>query len=574
MLKPPSFDELIESIQRFGTNSNSFMTLYPGFHYFKSSNPKISGFIAYRDMPWAWVGGAEPLTEPHVLPELLTEFSLAASQAGKSVVFLPVSREVAETACQIGFSSIFIGSEPTFDLNQFPATGKTWVNVVSTAKHLDSKGAQVHEFNPSLCSALLKKELNSITQEWLDSRKMAPLAFLNQVEPWALSQFKRYFYLKINEKIFSFLAAVPIWARQGWYLVDLLRRNNSPPGASELLILKTLKKLKSSGALHASLGVSPLAEMNHAHSIPLAHAEKHLKLYSFFNLLYEKGGGLYGFQSLYQFKLKLSPSFSTPTFLIFKSHSKPAELNLQTVISVFQAFTQRGILWAIVSSIKRWIQNTPFMEWIQTNTNDFIVLRSMPHSLKNLAYRCKFTLVLFFLNLGCFFFSIDRFGKIDLQIEKQWGYSWNSFIQSPFHSLVLSPFLHSNIFHLGTNLLLLILCTGGLECFTGTRITIILYGISMILSNPLTSIFFQPFHIISPTEIDVGASLGIFGCAGALSLLFKTGTYMKALLLILTFLFTWRSHQWLELNHWIALGLGLVVGSILLPFVYESPKHR
>ena len=59
-------------------------------------------------------------------------------------------------------------------------------------------------------------------------------------------------------KLTAFLAASPIYAREGWYLEDILRLKSTPAGASELLITTLFDHLRVSGCQFATLGTASL----------------------------------------------------------------------------------------------------------------------------------------------------------------------------------------------------------------------------------------------------------------------------------------------------------------------------
>ncbi len=553
---PLNEQQLLEVVQKYGNNSNSFMTLYPGFDYFKSKDPTIPGAIAFLEMSYAWIGGTEPLTSPECENRLLTEFAEAAAKVGKTAVLLPVNQEVAKRASKAGYGSLMIGREPVFDLSFYPKTGNTWIDIIPTAKQLDAKGARIIEISPTQCSQQIKHELDAITTEWLSTRKMDPLGFLNKVEPWTLSEHKKYFYLELSGKILAFLAAIPIWPRRGWYLIDLVRKKDTPAGTTELLTLRSMQLLKNAGAQEVTLGVSPLAQLDSDPSNP--------KLSAFLRMMYEKGNLFYNFKSLYQYKLKFDPTRCDAAYLIFKNiETQQTHLRLKDVLSIFQAFSRKGLMHATWSGLTRSVKQTHLSELIRNQLKLAVVVRSVPRSWRLLLLRCKFTVSILVFNLVLFFATTESSGLLKSSIEAQWGYRWDTLHQSPVHALALSPFLHWNLTHLNINLILLICFTGGLEYLAGTGFVALCYLIPMILSNPLTSLCLGAMNF-PLTELDVGASLGIFGCVGALNGFLRHGIILSASLCGITLIQALVTHNGLVLNHWTALFLGTLIGRLAL----------
>jgi len=558
-------EQMLKNLRENGQHSHSFLTLYPGFNYFSSKKPTLSGTIAYLDLSRSWVAAVEPVASIENRSLLLAEFAEAAAALEKTVIFLPVSSQVAAQAVDVGYAAIFVGEEAYFDFNDYPKTGSTWVDVVPTAKQMDMRGAQVREFSPTTSSDELKAELDLILREWFASRKMAPLGFLNAVNPWFLSLHKRYFYIELSGRILAFLAAVPVWPKKGWHINDYIRRKNTPAGATELLILKAMKLLHDQGAEEVSLGISPLSGLENAESIPLADVKSHPRLYRFFRFLIQRADIFYGFKSLSQYKKKFSPTRSEPVFLIYRNGRKEKQgLGFLNVLNILQVFLQNGFVYATQSGIVRSLKKISIDKLIKSQLKSNVVARSAPRNWSKLFWRCKFTLVLVVINVGLYFITTESSGILFPSIESHWGYSWYGFQRSPLHALALSPFLHWNQSHLNLNLVTLVFFTGGLEYLAGTRIALMSYVIPMLLSNPLTSLFLLPLSYFDPNEIDIGASLGIFGTAGALVGFLKHGPLILGGLLVVTLLQAIMTHHLLVLNHWFAILLGIVLGKFLL----------
>jgi hypothetical protein len=111
--------------------------------------------------------------------------------------------------------------------------------------------------------------------------------------------------------------------------------------------------------------------------------------------------------------------------------------------------------------------------------------------------------------------------------------------------------------------------TGGLENLAGTAITAVSYFIPMLLSNPLASLLLvgglkHLIPSIQASDLDVGASLGIFGTAGALFWFLRYRKSVMLLLLTLVVADTAGTGVWLTLNHVVAISLGITIGRIAL----------
>ena len=61
-------------------------------------------------------------------------------------------------------------------------------------------------------------------------------------------------------ELVALLAAVPIYARQGWLVEDLLRDVGAPNGTAEALVDKAMRRFAEAGSRYATLGLAPSGE--------------------------------------------------------------------------------------------------------------------------------------------------------------------------------------------------------------------------------------------------------------------------------------------------------------------------
>jgi membrane associated rhomboid family serine protease len=555
-------DEVRALVAEFGTSANSFMTLYPGFEYFAHPDASVRGMIAFTETPEAWVGGAEPFCAPADRAKLLSAFAQAAAALGKTALILPVEEALVPEARSAGYRAVMIGTEPTWELARFPRTGRTWTDVVPTAKALAGKGAQVSAFEPDRLAPDDRAQLDEMVRQWLGTRKMDTLAFLNQVDPWYRQADKRYFRIECQGRTQAFLAAIPIWARNGWYLIDLIRRPDSPAGSTELLLLQAMRLLREQGAAVCTMGVAPLSGIDQASRYPAAGFDSRRRTYAVLHWIYEKGNAFYNFKPLHQYKLKLDPTSGPPVFLLYSP-----KLGARALLGLARAFQPKGMARAAGSGALRMLTRFSLAEWIRGQLGTRTVVRSVPPTWARLLQRCKLTAALLAANLAVFFATTDGAGRLDPAIESAWGFSWPALLASPWHALAASPWLHWSVTHLCLNIVALVVFTGGLEYLAGTPLTLACYAVPMCLANPLTAatlaLASRATAAIDPAQLDVGASLGIFGCAGALSRFVRWGGWLVGGLAAAAAASAWFNGS-LQLNHLAALGLGWAVSWAVL----------
>lgn len=562
-------EEISRLVFKYGTHSNSVLILYQGFKYFKkyqniSDLSVLVGVIAYVDTPTAWVGATDPFCEESLTKELIAEYVKGAKKAGKVALLLPTSEKIAAVARTLGYYVIQIGMEPWISLGKLPSTVKEkYLRNMHVAKQLHAKGAVVEKFDPLQITTRERMELEAICAQWLQSRKSVPLSFLNQLKPWYLVRHKKYFRIHFHGQQVGFLAAVPIPATNSWYLFDLMRTPQSPLGTTELLVIEAIDILKKEGANEVTLGTTPLAPVS-------VHERKHHRFaYGIFDFLYEKFDSVYGFKSLFQYKDKFETTHWEPLYFICSSRFP----GIRSWYGLLRALFARRISGVLLGGLMKTLGSLNFTSILHHRLSETLVTRSLPKSTLQCVSRAKSVFVLITMNLLFFMFAVDRASNsLRPTVKEFFGYSWENFSLTGFSfqnftTLLLSSFLHFDLVHLIFNLSLLVIFVGFLELIAGSVLVISCYFFGVMLSNPLTSIAVNGFLTVFPVanlhefsqEIDVGCSLGVFSCLGALCHFMKKTAILITVLSILIIGYAVVIGDLLTLNHIFAIMVGVFV---------------
>lgn len=579
-LKPPSPassesvpEDVFQHILKYAANANSVVTLYDRFLYYKkyrTGTQELIGVISYVDTPTAWIGTTDPFCDESILKEFMVEFVESAKNARKVAVFIPAYKKTAQVARELGYYVIQIGMEPWLTLDQLPATIKDrYLQNMHVAKQLHSKGAVVEKFDPLQITTRERMELDVISAQWLESKKSIPLSFLNQLKPWYLVRQKKYFRILFHGQQVGFLAAVPIPATNSWYLLDLMRSPNSPLGATELLVIEAIDILKKEGANEVTIGTTPLAhpseeERNH-----------HPIVYRILSFMFENFDSVYGFKSLYQYKGKFGATHWGPQYLITSSRMP----GFRTWYGLLRALFGRPISSVIVLGMIKSFKSLDFTSFLQQHLTPSIITRTPPKSFYSCVIRAKSVLALFVMNMLFFLFAVDRStNELRPTVKGFFGYSWDGFSGTGFHlknltTLLLSSFLHFDLLHLFFNMLLLVVLVAFLELIAGSMLVVTCYFFGIMLSNPLTSVVLEGMLNVYPIipltrfsqAVDVGCSLGVFACLGALCHFLKNTVALLVVSVVLTILYAWLIHDILALNHILALLIGIAIAMKQFP---------
>jgi lysylphosphatidylglycerol synthetase-like protein (DUF2156 family) len=152
---------------------------------------------------------------------------------------------------------------------------------------------------------------------------MAPMGFLVDVQPFAFADERRYMVAEQDGRVVAFLAAVPVFARGGWFIEDLVRRPDAPNGTAELLVDATMRALAREGSHYVTLGLAPLAG----------------SVTGWLRVAREQTRALYDFEGLRTFKAKLRPGAWEPIHLAYM----PDALSAVALFDVLTAFARGSV---------------------------------------------------------------------------------------------------------------------------------------------------------------------------------------------------------------------------------------
>jgi hypothetical protein len=280
---------VLELLRAHGWNATSFQILERGFSYW--FDPDADACVAYVDTGGAWVAAGAPIASLADLTASGERFVRAARAAGRRACFFAVEDRFVASGCM---KSMPIGEQPSWD----PAA---WQDIVAGDRRLReqlrrarAKGVRVHALAAEdLASddAPLRRPLEALVAGWLATRKMAPMGFLVDIQPFEFADQRRCFVAEREGALVGLLVAVPVYPREGWLFEDLLRVDGAPNGTTELLVDAAMRAVSLEGSRYVTLGLAPLSGPVHG---PL-------------RLFRACGAALYDFDGVRRFKAKLRP---------------------------------------------------------------------------------------------------------------------------------------------------------------------------------------------------------------------------------------------------------------------------
>jgi phosphatidylglycerol lysyltransferase len=317
-------------LRRHGWNATSFQVLEPGFEYFFDAEDAC---VAYVETHGAWVAAGAPIAPVPRLAEVAERFVAAARSRGRRAVLSFTEQRFVEST---PFAALRVGEQPVWDPS-------TWDVILTGSRSLReqlrrarAKGVQVRRLDHAEIAQPelpMRQAIQALVRRWLRSRSMAPMGFLVQVHLFDFIEERQLFVAENASGLCGVLMLVPVYARGGYLVEDLLRAPATPNGTSELLIDAAMRYCAAEGCSFLTLGLAPLAG----------------EVGPWLRLARRLGRGLYDFAGLRAFKAKLMPSEWAPIYI-----SYPRERSaLLAIHDTLAAFAHGGLVRFGVASLLR-----------------------------------------------------------------------------------------------------------------------------------------------------------------------------------------------------------------------------
>jgi phosphatidylglycerol lysyltransferase len=350
-LKVQEGEELLHDLRRFGDRTSSFMTAYPGFSSFHSSNQKFLGQIRYMSTRRALIAATEPLCTAERRVELFSEFAEYARSLGKRAAQTPVGEAYARAAEKNGLYSLQIGSEAVFDLEEYFSRAKDPLQQFSHARSLRNRGGRVVQLDPNNLPPETEAEMRRLTNAWLNDKTTKQLSFLNQVDPFHMISERAVFAFFFDGKLIAFLATTPVYPERSVFFADYIRDRDSKAGTMEMLFIESMRLLRAQGIREVRLGTCLFA------GLPDSGTERGRRpAYRVLSWMFRNVRFPLNFESIHRFKAKFKPSRWEPMFLV--SDRKP---DLLTALDLTEVISGQSLFSSLVQAVVRALGGFPFL---------------------------------------------------------------------------------------------------------------------------------------------------------------------------------------------------------------------
>ena len=326
-----------ELIGKHGWNTTCFQILNPGIEPWFGVE-SVVGFVRRRGV--RIVAGA-PVVDPSRLRETMESFERAE---GRTPVcyFGAESRLHTATQSDPRYCSVVVGAQPFWN----PASWLRNVESVSSLRaqihRAANKGVTASEWSRARVKG--EPRLRACLDDWLGTRGLPPMHFLNEPEVLDRPEGRRFFVIERAGGPVGFVVLAPVPARRGWLTELFVRGSCAPNGAIELGLTEAVRTIAEERAGLVTMGMVPLS--------PEADQQARnnpgwLRFMGGWSRLHMRR--FYNFSGLNYFKSKFQPDYWEPIYAV----ANEPRFKVRTLGAVVGAFTQISPFLAAAKGLSR-----------------------------------------------------------------------------------------------------------------------------------------------------------------------------------------------------------------------------
>jgi phosphatidylglycerol lysyltransferase len=284
------------------------------------------------------VVAGDPLCAPEDTLPVLKAFSRWAGSQYRIALVL-VSNWLVPLFKEAGYGTIEVGSDPFFDLQTWRPRGDRAKKVRSAVNLARRSGVTISAYQVTEGRELqLEEKLKVCAEAWLTGQRGFTIRFFSAMRPLEWAEEKLYFAAWHQGRLIGFVTCSPIYARNGWYIEDIIRCPEAVYGTTELLITTAFESLRQEGFSVATLGLSPFAN-----SRPDTEHPGRARVLTF---ILTALAPFYNFRGLQHYKKKFAPSWWESVYVAFW----PNRLTWSLALDVVDALIPGGFL----RLVRRW----------------------------------------------------------------------------------------------------------------------------------------------------------------------------------------------------------------------------
>ncbi len=310
--KPTRLDKALARrlILGSGINSTSYLSLQPETNLF--INQDRTGLIAYRIANNVAVALGDPIGSGCL--DTLKSFIAQHENNGLTVCFYNTAASGRKLYNQLKLKSIKIGDEAVVITKNFSLKTPAAKDIRYNLNKMKRLLIKFRWYPLNQVSRKTLKEIDGLYNQWLKTKKFAPLGFSLNYYPFPSEACAQALTVYSSEnKLIGAFSFLPYKKQKGMVLESMLRSHDAPNGMSEGALAEAILHFKEGGYDEVSLGVAPLSGTTKAIKFVFDHFNR-----------------FYNYRSLFAFKAKFNPAWRSK-YLTFKKSGDLPKITLALI---------------------------------------------------------------------------------------------------------------------------------------------------------------------------------------------------------------------------------------------------
>jgi phosphatidylglycerol lysyltransferase len=222
--------------------------------------PGRRAFLPFQEWSSTLIAWRDPVGPAEDAPEIIHSFQAHAAVRGKHAVLLGMGRTIVEMLPKDSFKSVWLGTEPFYDLRAWHTRGKPGEEIRQACNHARKHGGIAREVYP-LRDAGIRRGIEDATEAWMRARPERRSRSFLRTAPLESPQYRRYFVVEGDDRVESLLVCSPVSLR-GQYLQDIVRRPDALRGSNELAMVTAMAVFQREGLEFVTGGIVPFYDPN------------------------------------------------------------------------------------------------------------------------------------------------------------------------------------------------------------------------------------------------------------------------------------------------------------------------
>lgn len=297
-------------LHRGGGGTLGYMGTWPGnAHWFSADG---SAAVSYRVINGIAITLSDPICLDGDGPAVIRDFAAFCEESGWVPVFYSVHESFLPAFDEMGWQYTPVGEETLMHPVTLDMAGGQWKRVRQALSRGTKAGLTTEWTTWDALPAALANQISTISEQWVAEKEMPEMGFtLGTLEELKDPEVALFLALGPDGRLQAITSWLPSYRNGrpvGWTMDFMRRADDSMPGVMEFVIASAALQMQKDGVEILSLSGAPLA------TAPLEPGESPppptvmTRLLEFLARTLEPA---YGFSSLFRFKSKFNPSYST-----------------------------------------------------------------------------------------------------------------------------------------------------------------------------------------------------------------------------------------------------------------------